>query len=121
IHSNAGDRDRLGVIDRESNKPVSSFEVGEHKRISDVYWVTDERFIFQARTRVGQFDDREGPPNMYAANADGRLRKEIFTWDVAGFQLLSLLPDDPDHVLIARYFWRDKGQPKSHLLNIHNG
>ncbi|MFD2631274.1 alpha/beta hydrolase family protein [Idiomarina piscisalsi] len=121
INSDAGDRDRLVVIDRDTNKPISSFEVGENKRISEVYWVTDERFIFQARTRVGLYDDREGPPNLYAANADGRLRKEIFTWDVAGFELLSLLPNDPDHVLIARYFWRDKGQPKSHIINIHTG
>ena len=109
------------MIDRATNKPISSFEVGENKRISEVYWVTDERFIFQARTRVGLYDDREGFPNLYAANADGRLRKEIFTWDVAGFELLSLLPNDPDHILIARYFWRDKGQPKSHIINIHTG
>ncbi|AAV82012.1 alpha/beta hydrolase family protein [Idiomarina loihiensis] len=121
INSDAGDRDRLVVIDRATNKPISSFEVGENKRISEVYWVTDERFIFQARTRVGLYDDREGFPNLYAANADGRLRKEIFTWDVAGFELLSLLPNDPDHILIARYFWRDKGQPKSHIINIHTG
>ena len=94
INSDAGDRDRLVVIDRATNKPISSFEVGENKRISEVYWVTDERFIFQARTRVGLYDDREGFPNLYAANADGRLRKEIFTWDVAGFELLSLLPND---------------------------
>jgi len=121
ISSDAGDRDRLVVIDRATNKPISSFEVGENKRISEVYWVTDERFIFQARTRVGLYDDREGRPNLYAANADGSLRKEIFTWDVAGFELLSLLPNDPDHILIARYFWRDKGQPKSHIINIHTG
>lgn len=82
ISSDAGDRDRLVVIDRATNKPISSFEVGENKRISEVYWVTDERFIFQARTRVGLYDDREGTPNLYAANADGRLRKEIFTWDM---------------------------------------
>lgn len=121
INSDAGDRDRLVVIDRGTNKPISSFEVGENKRISEVYWVTDERFIFQARTRVGLYDDREGRPNLYAANADGSLRKEIFTWDVAGFELLSLLPNDPEHILIARYFWRDKGQPKSHIVNIHTG
>lgn len=121
VHADAGDRDRLVVIDRKNNKPKSSFEVGKHKRISNVAWVTDERFIFEARTRVGLYDDREGPPSLYAANADGRQRKELFTTDVAGFQLLSLLPDDPKHILIARYFWRDGGQPKSYLLNIHDG
>jgi len=121
FNSDAGDRDRLIVIDRATNKPISSFEVGENKRISEVYWVSDERFIFQARTRVGLYDDREGPPNLYAANADGSKRKELFSWGVAGFQLLSLLPNDPEHVLIARYFWRDGGQPKSHIVNIHNG
>lgn len=121
VNSDAGDRDAIIVIDRTANKPISKFEVGQNKRISEVYWVTDERFIFQARTRVGHYDDREGPPNLYAANADGSNRKELFSWGVAGFELLSLLPNDSDHVLIARYFWRDGGQPKSHILNIYNG
>lgn len=121
VHADAGDRDRLVVIDRKNNQPKSSFEVGKNKRISGVHWVTDERFIFQGRTRVGLYDDKEGLPNLYAANANGRQRKEIFTSDVAAFEVLSLLPDDPQHILISRYFWRDGGMPKSYLLNVHDG
>lgn len=121
INADAGDRDNLLVLNRKSNKIISSFSVGENKRISDIHWVSDERFIFQARNKVGLYDDKEGPPNLYAANADGTNRKEIFTWGRAGFQLLNILPNDPEHILISRYFFADEGKPKSHLLNVYDG
>lgn len=121
INSDAGDRDKLIVIERSNKKITASFEVGENQRISNVNWVTDERLIFQSRKRVGLYDNRETPPNLYAANADGSNRREIFSWGRSGFQVLSLLPDDDDHILISRYHFADGGEPKAHHLNINDG
>lgn len=121
VNSDAGDRDRLVVINRESSEVISSFEVGKNKRISKVHWVNEDRFIFQARTRVGLYDNRETPPNLYAADANGDNRRELFSWGRSGFQVLSLLPSDPDHILISRYHFADGGEPKAHHLNINDG
>src|SRR5690554_3689924 len=120
IQSNAGDRDQILIFDRTSNKVASSFNLAENQRFSNIQWVTDERFIFSSQKFVGQWDDQGGMPNLYAANADGSNRRQLFFTDQAGFQLLSLLPNDPDHILIGRYHWRDEGLVKVHRINVNN-
>lgn len=120
IKSNAGDRDQILVFNRETSKVASSFNLAENQRFSDILWVTDERFIFASQKYVGLWDNQGGPRNLYAANADGSNRLQLFFSDTAGYLLLSLLPNDPEHILIGRYHWRDGGEVKVHRLNVNN-
>lgn len=120
IKSNAGDRDQILIFDRTNNKVASSFNLAENQRFSQIHWVSEERFIFASQKYVGQWDEQGGPPNLYAANADGSNRRQLFFTNQAGYQLLSLLPDDPDHILIGRYHWRDEGLVKVHRIDVNN-
>ena len=58
---------------------------------------------------------------MYAANIDGKRREQIYDASRSSVQILHPYPDDPDRILIARYFFADGGQPKAQLLNIYTG
>ena len=120
IKSDAGDRDQLIIFERATSQVASSFNLAENQRFSNIQWVTDERFIFVSRQYVGLWDNQAGAPNLYAANADGSNRRQLFFTREAGFQLLSLLPNDEDHILIGRYHARDRGKVKVHRINIHD-
>jgi dipeptidyl aminopeptidase/acylaminoacyl peptidase len=61
------------------------------------------------------------PAHMYAANIDGTRRDQIFEMQTSRIQVLHTLPNDPDHILIARYHWADDGEPRAHLLNVYRG
>lgn len=120
VKANAGDRDQIVIINREDNSVSSSFKLGEYQRFSNINWVNDERFIFQSRKRVGKWDEQEGPPNLYAANADGSNRRELFAWGRSGFQLLSMMPGDPEHIMINKYHYADDGEAKAHRIDVYN-
>lgn len=120
FQANAGDRDQLMVFERATNKVVSSFNLAENQRFSGIRWVTDERFIFSSRKFVGLFDNQGGMSNLYAANADGSNRLQLFFSSDAAYTLLSTLPNDPEHVLIGRYHFRDQGIVKVHRINVNN-
>jgi len=121
VKADAGDRDQIIVIERENNSISSSFELGEYQRFSQIHWVNNERFIFQSRKRVGLWDEQELPPNLYAANADGSNRLELFAWGRSGFQLMSLMPDDPEYIMINKYHFADEGEAKAHRINVNDG
>ncbi|MGM0526089.1 MAG: alpha/beta hydrolase family protein [Pseudomonadota bacterium] len=121
VKADAGDRDQIIVIERENNSISSSFELGEYQRFSQIHWVNNERFIFQSRKRVGLWDEQELPPNLYAANADGSNRLELFAWGRSGFQLMSLMPDDPEYIMINKYHFADEGEAKAHRINVDDG
>lgn len=120
IKSNAGDRDQIIIFERATSKVVSSFNLAEYQRFSNIMWVTDERFIFDSRKYVGLWDNQAGQPSLYAANADGSNRRQLFFTQTAGYQVLNLLPDDPDYILIGRYHWRDEGKVKVHRINVND-
>jgi len=120
IKADAGDRDQLMVIRRSDNELTASFELGQYQRFSKINWVTDERFIFESRKRVGLWDEQEQPPNLYAINADGSHRRELFSWGVSGYSLLSMMPNDPDHIMINKYHYSDRGEAKAHRINVNS-
>lgn len=120
IKADAGDRDQLMVLRRADNKITTSFELGEYQRFSQINWVTDERFIFESRKRVGLWDEQEQPPNLYAINADGSHRRELFSWGSSGYSLLSMMPNDPEHIMINKYHYSDRGEAKAHRINVNS-
>lgn len=120
IKSDAGDRDKIIIIKRENNSIESSFELGEHQRFDNIRWVNEERFIFTSQKRIGLWDEQERPPNLYAANADGSNRRELFAWGRSGFSLISIMPSDPDYIMISKYHFADEGTAKAHRINVND-
>ncbi|MGQ4276411.1 alpha/beta hydrolase family protein [Pseudidiomarina sp. E22-M8] len=120
IKSTEGINDAIFVFDREEQKLVSKFAFGEYQRFSNIRWVNDERLIFTGRKFVGYLDQRGSPPSLYAANADGSNRRELIRWGGSGWTLLSLLPDDDEHVMIGKLYGSEDGM-FAHKLNINDG
>jgi dienelactone hydrolase len=116
-----GTRDQIVIFDREKRTITTSFAFGEYIRFDGIQWVTPERIIFLGAKFVGFLDRQGGAPSLYAGNADGSNRREIFKVQRSSFTILDLLPDDPDHILIAKRHFADQGEAKAHLLNINDG
>jgi dipeptidyl aminopeptidase/acylaminoacyl peptidase len=121
IKASDGPRDQIVIFDREQRKITTSFAFGDNIRFGGIAWVTPERIIFTGAKFVGYLDRQGGAPSLYAANADGSERREIFKVQRSSFTILDLLPNDPEHILIAKRHFADGGEAKAHLLNINDG
>ncbi|NHA13645.1 S9 family peptidase [Thioalkalivibrio sp. XN279] len=114
---------KLGVMERESKKILTSFGFGKNMHVTSFGWASDSRLVMSVNEVTGSLDRvfARRPPSLYAANIDGTQREQIFEAGFSGYQVLDNLPDDPRHILIARYHFGDDGEPKGNLLDIYDG
>lgn len=119
----AGTEIRLAVMALASNQITASFGFGERQHVLDFFWGGDERVVMQVGEITGALDTlRPAIPRLYAANADGSNRRQIFDdQNQFGYGILHALPDDPEHILIARFHPGDGGEPRAHRVNISRG
>ncbi|NDY94594.1 alpha/beta hydrolase family protein [Wenzhouxiangella limi] len=120
----SGSEVQLTVLDLESMQLTTApFGFGDNQHVQDFWWASDTRVVMSVATVTGNLDTLQaGPRPLYAANIDGSRRQEIFgASNLAGYQVLHPLPDDPDHILIARYHLADEGEPSAMLLNVFDG
>ena len=118
---NKGGEEHLTIMNRATGK-AHGYEYGTSIKITDFHWVNNERIILHVRKIVGFLDTKGGPPTLYGINVDGTNRKVLHSRDnLSRLRILSLLPDDPDQVLVAKYHFGDEGKLKLNKLNIHNG
>ncbi len=116
-----GSEVRLAVMELGSRKMISAFEFGANQHVLNFWWGSDTRVVMSVGEVTGNLDNQGRPSHLYAANIDGTRRQQIFEMERSWYQVLHSLPDDPDHILIARYHYADGGEPKANLLDIHNG
>ncbi len=119
-----GSQVQLTVLNLESMQLTTApFGFGDNQHVQGFWWASDSRVVMSVATVTGNLDTvRTGPRPLYAANIDGSQRQEIFgAGNLAGYQVLHALPDDPDHILIARYHMADGGEPSAMLLNVFDG
>lgn len=96
-----GDRTYLVVMRTRDKKIVSSWDFGSNRHAESVRWVGDERFFVTVTRKTGSFDVPVIENfDVYASNVDGKRRRQIP--DANKYQFVSLLPEDPDHVLVQR-------------------
>ena len=112
---------RLAVMESKDGNILSHFTFGENMHVQDFFWANDERVVMAVGKVTGYLDNDGRPTNLYAANIDGSQRREIFEMASSRYALLSRLPKDDRHILIAKYHWADGGKGKVHRLNIYNG
>ncbi len=118
-----GSEVRLAVLNLDQREVTASFGFGENQHVLNFWWGSNSRVVMSVGEVTGILDTtRLGPALLYAANVDGSRREQIFDdRNLAGYQVLHALPDDPDHILIARYHVGDGGEPNAHRLNIFRG
>jgi acetyl esterase/lipase len=114
---------KLGVMERETKKILTSFGFGKNMHVTSFGWASDSRVVMSVNEVTGSLDRlfARRPSSLYAANIDGTQRQQIFEAGFSGYQILATLPDDPRHILIARYHFGDDGEPKGNLLDIYDG
>ena len=112
---------KLAVMDRKNKKITAGFEFGDQMHVQTFFWGNNERVVMAVGKVTGNLDNTGRPSHLYAANIDGSKRRQIFEMQMAGYNVLSRLKDDPEHILIAKYHFADRGKPKPNLLNIYTG
>jgi len=112
---------KLVILNRESKKVMSSYAFGEYKKIADVTWVNDERFIMTVQKTVGYLDTKGDAPFFVAANFDGSMRREMLASNTSYLRMISTLPGDDKHVLVTKQHFADEFAVKLHKANIYTG
>lgn len=105
---------KLGTMDLKTKKGIYSFDVGKDREIVDFEWANDERLYFIGGNITGWLDGADKDYRAYFANYDGKKREGL---SLMYTNIISFLEDDPDHVLISKYFYGDS--VKIHKMNIY--
>lgn len=136
----------LVIFRRADREVVGGARPDDNSEVHSVTWVNNERVVFEyAEKQVG----RDAPiptGELYAVNVDGSSRKMLYGFRAgdarlgtrisrkddafASQEILSVLPDDKDHILIIEYpwslvgkFWYDNRSKPSIIskLNVYSG
>lgn len=96
---------------------------GEH--VSQIRWANDERILFTTTREIGTLYQPVPTGRLYGVNPDGSNNRMLYG-SVEGSQVfrhgevLSLLPDEPNHVRIITRA-HDRPRPYSLRLDVRNG
>lgn len=118
-------RSMVLFVDLRNKKPVSGIRTPEDCEIDEYYWVSPTRLIYMIAQRQ-RGNVRPTPTGeIFAINRDGSGSRQLYGYraqqssldthfkvrkaSYATPELLSSLKQDPDHILIAEYPWRNLG------------
>ena len=99
--------DKLYVVRRSDNSVVSGVNSSVGQRFHAFTWVNNERLVIEPAVEI-QSQDRALPTGTILTfgidgQKNGYLRRNRAESGVQMFSLVALLPEDPAHILIARY------------------
>jgi dipeptidyl aminopeptidase/acylaminoacyl peptidase len=124
------DQTVLAVVRRADKQITAKVSAGSDSVISGVWWVSDERVVVSVAKKFGSRDQPYPTGELYATNADGTQRRQIFArygLDATQVQpraayLIDTLPDDPRKVLVGMYAL-DTSTPNTRVerLDVFNG
>jgi dipeptidyl aminopeptidase/acylaminoacyl peptidase len=124
------DQTVLAVVRRADRQVTAKVSAGSDSVISGVWWVSDDRVVVSVAKKYGSRDQPYPTGELYATNADGTMRRQIFArygLDATQLQpraayLIDTLPDDPRKVLVGMYAL-DTATPSTRVerLDVFNG
>jgi dipeptidyl aminopeptidase/acylaminoacyl peptidase len=105
------DQTVLAVVRRADQQVTSKITAGSDNVISNVWWVSDDRVVVSVAKKYGSRDQPYPTGELWATNADGTARRQIFArYGLDGTELqpraaylIDTLPDDPRKVLVGMY------------------
>lgn len=116
-----GSEVKLGIMDMATKKGLFAFDVGDNREVSQFNWVSNKRIVFVSQYITGWLDGKPKKPEMKAVDIDGENAKMLHDFQRSGVALVSLLENEPDHVLVSKRHFADGGSAKLNKMNIHNG
>lgn len=115
------DQIKLGIMNMKSKKGIFSFDMGPNREAAQFWWGNNERVVIISQKITGWLDGKNTYPEMFAADIDGKKRKMMWDYQRANVNMVSTLPNDPDHVLVSKHHFTDNFSGKLQKLNINNG
>ncbi|MBD9480872.1 prolyl oligopeptidase family serine peptidase [Pseudoxanthomonas sp. PXM02] len=105
------DQTILAVVRRADKEVTSKIHAGSDSVISNVWWVSDQRVVVSVAKKYGSRDKPYPTGELYATDADGTKRRQIFgRYGLDGTELqpraaylIDTLPEDPRKVLVGMY------------------
>lgn len=105
------DQTVLAVMRRSDRQVTAKVTAGSDSVISGVWWVSDERVVVSVAKKYGSRDQPYATGELYATNADGSARRQIFArYGLQGAALqpraaylIDTVPEDPRKVLVGVY------------------
>lgn len=124
------DQTILAVIRRSDKQVTSKVSAGRDSVINGVWWVSDERVVVSVAKKYGSRDQPYATGELYATNADGSARRQIFArYGLEGTELqpraaylIDTLPDQSRKVLVGMYAL-DTSSPSTRveMLDVFSG
>jgi dipeptidyl aminopeptidase/acylaminoacyl peptidase len=125
-----GDQDVLTIL-RMSDLGIEKVnQLPEGKSVAGFQWIGDERVMFTAVRKVGNFAAPAGTGEWYAVNADGSQARPVIFYGSQGatgmnktlgaesFSLLDPLDEDPRHVLMEVIYPRSTEGVGTELVKV---
>lgn len=141
-------KEMLGILELATMKPHKVFYVrGERRNVGRVYWASNERIIYSVSQSFDYDESINSTGELIGVDIDGSNHKVIFGWssvdkrigkfakqkknaEFGSHQILDLLKEDPKHILIAFYPWKESFRywkinpdvnPTVYKLDINSG
>ncbi|HET7921118.1 MAG TPA: S9 family peptidase [Gammaproteobacteria bacterium] len=117
------EKTQLDFIDLHTMKLKGNVKLVGEQQIANLWWKTGTRVVFTTATQTGSFDQPSATGDIWAVDVDGKNSQTLAFHAAKGMAysfhyntVLSLLPDDPRHILIET---RDfKGNPSVSRVDI---
>jgi dipeptidyl aminopeptidase/acylaminoacyl peptidase len=116
-----GTSDSLAIMDVELTTVKANVNFGDFKRIGNVLWPRNDRFIISYAKFVGYLDDKGEPPVHVAYDLDGKKGRQLTVPMRTSYRIISLLPNKPDKILVTKRHAFDKGAVKLFEIDIDSG
>ena len=128
----------VGVIETATQRHLTQFVAGERLGVARLVWANDERLLMWPAERYPIIDWKAPTGEILGVNADGLREKLIYGWRAGRSQLgsyirsaqtthgwatlVDLLPDDPNHIMIASHPFSSRDRAATALrLDVLDG
>ena len=116
-----GTSNTLAIMDIGLTEIKAKINFGDFMRIGSVMWPRNDRFILSYSKFVGYLDEKGSNPIYVAYDLDGKNGRQLTVPQRTWYRIISLLPNDPEKILVTKSHWLDQGQTKLWTINIDNG
>jgi dipeptidyl aminopeptidase/acylaminoacyl peptidase len=112
---------KLAIATSDLSEIVHVLGYGKDHHLGGHFWANNTRIVTSEARNTGFLDGRRQNGQLLGLDFDGRNRTELFIPQQSRIQIISRLRNDPEHVMVAKYHWRDEGKASLNKLNVITG